>query len=310
MSDRRLITIDTDYLMPQVAAAYLRIEDGEAAFIETNTTHAVPKLLAALSESGLSPADVRYIIVTHAHLDHAGGASALMAACPQATLLCHPRAARNLIDPSKLVASAKRVYGEAEFQKLYGEILAIPAARVQELADNATVSLGNAKLHFLHTAGHARHHFVVYDEVESAVFTGDAYGLVYPHLQRAERFAFPSTSPIDFDAAEARISIKRVLDLQPAQVLPTHFGAFSDVQVIGSQLEQWIDFSEQQIQACVADGQKDCEARLKRAIAQEFKRCAAQAGMQLDAKDMELLALDLHLNAQGLAVVVGRLLAA
>jgi glyoxylase-like metal-dependent hydrolase (beta-lactamase superfamily II) len=303
------VTIDTEYLLPRFAAAYLRVEKGEAAFIETNTTLAVPKLLAALTDAELEPADVKYVIVTHAHLDHAGGASALMAACPQAVLLCHPRAARNLIDPTRLVASAKRVYGEEPFARLYGEIAPLAAGRVRELPDGATVTLGGATLRFLHTAGHAKHHFVVHDELKSAVFTGDAFGLAYPRLQRGGRFAFPSTSPIDFDAAEARVSIERVLALKPASVLLTHFGEFHDAPVIGAQLHRWVDLAQGAVDDCVQRGQVDCEQHLKALLAAEFERCAAEVGFTLDAQDHAVLALDLDLNAQGLAYVVSRRLA-
>lgn len=303
------VTIDTEYMLPRVAAAFLRVERGEAAFIETNTTHAVPKLLSALSDAGLSVEDVRWIIVTHAHLDHAGGASALMAACPRATLLCHPRAAKNLIDPTKLVSSAKRVYGEESFARLYGTINPIPQERVRELEDNAQLELGGAPLRFLHTAGHAKHHFVVHDEVRSAVYTGDAYGLVYPRLQRARRFAFPSTSPIDFDAVEARRSIARVRALKPSHVLLTHFGEFDDVDVIGDQLNAWVDLCEQSIEDCVRRAQLDCKDHLKGVLLRELERTAAIAGLSFDAQDKALLDLDLDLNAQGLAFVVSRRLA-
>jgi glyoxylase-like metal-dependent hydrolase (beta-lactamase superfamily II) len=104
----RTVTIDCDYVMPQLAASFLREEKGEVAFIEANTSIALPKLLAALKRERFSPEQVKYVIVTHVHLDHAGGASALMEACPNATLLAHPRAARHLIDPTRLVASAKQ----------------------------------------------------------------------------------------------------------------------------------------------------------------------------------------------------------
>src|SRR5262245_32932848 len=117
---RSVVTIDCDYIRPRFAAAYLRVAGDEAAFVETDTAHAAPKLLAALAEQGLSPEAVRWVIVTHVHLDHAGGAGAVMRACPNATLLAHPRAARHLVDPSKLTASAIQVYGDARFRDLYG----------------------------------------------------------------------------------------------------------------------------------------------------------------------------------------------
>ena len=293
-------------LGPDVAAAYLRVEGDEVAFIETNTTHAVPKLLAALAADGRRPEQVRWVIVTHAHLDHAGGASALMAACPNATLLCHPRAARNLIDPGKLIASAQHVYGAQRFAELYGAIEPIVAERVRALDDGAQVALGTSTLSFFHTAGHAKHHFVVHDPKEDAVFTGDAFGLTYPRLQRAKRFAFPSTSPIDFDAVEAHRAVDRIVALKPRAVYPTHFGPWTEVADIAAQVHQWVDFSQAAIDDCVARGQKDCEAPLRRALEQEMVRTAAVAGLTLTREDLALLELDLQLNAQGLAFVVGR----
>lgn len=303
-----LVTIDTEYLRPQLAAAYLRIEGREAAFIETNTARALPKLLEALEEHRLSPADVRYVIVTHAHLDHASGASAVLAACPNATLLCHPRAKRNLVDPTRLVASATEVYGAQTFAELYGTIEPIAEARVRELADGEEVSFGQAKLRFLHTAGHAKHHFVVRDEAHDTVFTGDAFGLAYPLLQRHGRFAFPSTSPIDFDAAQARASIDRIVALKPRSVCLTHFGEYEDLQVIAAQLKRWIDASEAAITQCVRAGHGGAaaEAFLRAALGLHLEQMTAELGLTIGPAERELLELDLKLNAQGLAVVVAK----
>ncbi|HEY2510095.1 MAG TPA: MBL fold metallo-hydrolase, partial [Polyangiaceae bacterium] len=176
-------TIDCD-LIPRFTAAYLRVAGDECAFVEAHTPHALPKLLGALEAQGRRPEEVRWIVVTHAHLDHASGASALLAQCPNAVLLAHPRAARHLIDPQKLVASATQVYGEARFAELYGRIDPIPADRVRALEDGARFPLGDATLTVHHTAGHAKHHFVVHDPALKTVYTGDTFGLVYPALQR------------------------------------------------------------------------------------------------------------------------------
>src|SRR5689334_19071829 len=123
------ITIDCQYLYPEFAAAYLVIEGQEALFIENNTAHATPLLIQALKKEGLELNQVKYLIVTHIHLDHSGGSYSLLNACPNATLLAHPRAAPHLIDPSKLIKSAKKVYGEAAFEELYGEVKPIAAER-------------------------------------------------------------------------------------------------------------------------------------------------------------------------------------
>jgi glyoxylase-like metal-dependent hydrolase (beta-lactamase superfamily II) len=300
----RLVTIDCEYVAPQLAAAYLREERGEVAFIEANTALAVPRLLAALENEGLSPQAVKYIIITHVHLDHAGGASALVRACPKATVLAHPRAARHLIDPSKLVASATQVYGEEAFAALYGVIEPIPASRVRPLEDEAWVELGGARLQVLHTRGHANHHFVVNDLAREVVYTGDAFGLVYPALQRGARFAYPSTSPTDFDGAAAIASVSRILSLKPQAVALTHFGLFDDAAAIGAQLERWLELSSEMVElgAKSGDEQNVLEQRYRWQLEKELERSSVQAGLSLTDADRTLLRFDLELNAQGLAV--------
>jgi glyoxylase-like metal-dependent hydrolase (beta-lactamase superfamily II) len=300
MAAPEIHTIDCDYIHPRFAAAFLRVAGDEAAFVETNTSHAVPRLLAALAARGLRPEQVRWVIVTHVHLDHAGGAGALMRACPNATLLAHPRAARHLIDPSKLVASATKVYGAERFQALYGTIEPVPAERVRSLEDGAKVEIGGDELSFFHVRGHANHHFAVHDPAASAVFTGDAFGLVYPALQRPGPFAFPSTSPTDFDAPEARKSIDRIAALGVKSAYLTHFGEVTAIPEVAAQLRAWIDLSEA-AQDEAAAGELPLAA-MEKAI--EGKLWAAfDARIALTAQEREMLRLDVDLNAQGIAWV-------
>ena len=302
-------TIDCD-VVPAFTAAYLRVGGAarECAFIETHTAHALPKLLRELAARGLSPADVRYVVVTHAHLDHASGASALLAECPNATLLAHPRAARHLIDPAKLVASATSVYGAARFAELYGRVDPIPEARVRALDDGATFELGGATLSVHHTAGHAKHHFVVDDPALSTVYTGDTFGLVYPALQRGVRFALATTSPTDFDPAEARRSIDKVLSLGERAACLTHFDEVRDLDVVASQLRAWIDRSESWLdETAKTDDPVDVmtakiAGKLREAIAED----ASSRGLLLRDDDWKLLALDVELNAQGIAFVADK----
>lgn len=307
MPTARCVTVDCHYLAPELAAAYLRVQGDEAAFIETGTAKNVPALLAALDAAGLRPEQVRYVIVTHAHLDHAGGASALLAALPRATLVAHPRAARHLIDPSKLVASARAVYGAERFESLYGTLSPIEAARVTALDDRATLALGDATLTFLHARGHANHHFVVHDPAGDAVFTGDAFGLAYPRLQRAGRFAYPSTSPTDFDADAARAAIDQIAGLGVARACLTHFGDVTDIPAVAAQLRDWIDFSEARLRDSLAVPAAGAFAFLRDALAARFEALAAARGLTLDEGDRRLLAVDLDLNAQGLAWAAGKL---
>jgi len=308
MTTHSRVTIDCDRL-PRFTAAYLRIAGDECAFIEAHTSHALPKLLAALAANGKKPEQVRYLVVTHAHLDHAAGASAVLAACPNATLVAHPRAAKNLIDPGRLIAGATQVYGAERFAKLYGAIEPVAAARVKTLADGETLDLGDAKLQALHTAGHAWHHFAVDDPTLATVYTGDTFGLVYPALQRGVRFALATTSPTGFHAAEARKSIDRILGLRREAACLTHFDEVRDFAECGRQLHRWIDRSERWVQegaASALEGQAletSISDKMRSAITEE----TSSRGLALTPADWELLALDIELNGQGLAYAVQEL---
>lgn len=305
MSDS-LTTVDCDYVQPLLACAYLRASGGECAFIETNTARAVPKLLAALAAQGHRPEDVRYVIVTHVHLDHAGGAHALMDALPNATLLAHPRAARHVIDPSKLVAGATAVYGAEHFAALYGTIRGVDASRVRALDDGAEVPFGAGVLRFLHTRGHANHHFVVHDPARDTVFTGDAFGLVYPQLQRRGLLAFPSTSPTDFDGPAAHEAVDRIVALGTGSACLTHFGEQTRLGEIAGQLHDWLSLSERLVEEARERPPAEREGFLEQRLTTAFDGVAARAGLALDVADRELVAFDRKLNAQGLAIAAGK----
>lgn len=302
---RRIITVDCRYFRPEFAASYLLADGEEAAFIDNNTTHALPLLLEALAREGLRPEQVRYAIITHVHLDHAGGSSALMTACPQAELLAHPKAAPHLIDPSRLIASARKVYGDAVFERLYGQIHPIDASRVRSLQDGEQVALGSGELTFLHTRGHANHHFCIHDPATRSIFTGDAFGLVLPALQRTGTFAFPSTSPTEFDPVEARGSIGRVLATGAARAFPTHFGEVRDLAGVATQLNAHLDFSEKLLaemeSGALSDAEVDaaCEARTR----EHYWASLKARGIPVSSDVRELLEMDLRLNGAGIAHV-------
>lgn len=305
MSRNDVFTIDCDADMPGFTAAYLRVSGDACAFIETYTSHALPRLLEGLARAGKKPEDVRYVVVTHAHLDHAAGASALISACPNATLLAHPRAARHLVDPSKLVKSATGVYGEERVKKVYGQIDPIPAERVRALEDGASFGFGDATFTVFHTAGHANHHFIVHDPTLETVYTGDTFGLVYPALQKQGRFALASTSPTNFDAVEARKSVDRVMELKTKTARPTHFGEVTGLEEIASQLRGWIDRADAWVQQCAASDEsldamtKRLEVLWRDAIVADAKA----RNLGFGEAEFATLALDVELNAQGLAYV-------
>jgi glyoxylase-like metal-dependent hydrolase (beta-lactamase superfamily II) len=306
--DHARATIDCD-LVPRFTCAYLRVAGDECAFVETHTAHAVPKLLAELAARGLRPEQVRWVVVTHAHLDHAAGTSALLGCCANAKLLAHPRAARHLIDPERLVASATAVYGPERFTALYGRVDPIPAERVQTLDDGATFELGDATLRVHHTEGHARHHLVIDDPRLESVYTGDAFGLVYPALQRnGARFALATTSPTDFDPAEARKSIDLILSLREKAACLTHYDEVRDLAEVGAQVRDWIDRSEAWLDEAVRGDAPPAALhariaeRLRAAIADDAER----RGLAFGQRDWDLLAVDIDLNAQGIAFTAAR----
>ncbi len=296
---RQLITVDCEYVHAQYAASFLLVEGKQAAFVENNTAHAVPVLLETIHKAGLTPAQVEYVVITHVHLDHAGGSSALMAACPNATLLAHPRAARHIKDPSRLIAGACAVYGKERFDQLYGEILPVPASRVREMADEEVLQWGSRQWTFLHTRGHANHHMCLRDSALEAVFTGDAFGVAYPTLQGNDPFIFPSTSPTDFDSVAAIESVNRLANLGVDKALLTHFGEVTDLKARARDLVEWLEFSQSVVDQArgLGDGR---EQYCQRAVDTRFKAELERRG-QMTATHWELLRIDRELNAAGLA---------
>jgi glyoxylase-like metal-dependent hydrolase (beta-lactamase superfamily II) len=217
--------VDTGYTQPRLAACYLVKGRRSAAVVETGHVHAVPRILAALAQAGIARETVSHVIVTHVHLDHAGGAGALMQALPDATLVAHPRGARHMIDPAKLWAGTVGVYGAEKTKALYGDPVAIPAARVVEAPDGFALDLGGRPLRFLDAPGHARHHVVVFDEATRGFFTGDAFGLSYRHDDVGGRpFFFPTTTPVQLDPPALHATLDRMLAERPERVYLTHYG--------------------------------------------------------------------------------------
>lgn len=301
--------LDADYIAPQTAAVYLMREADEVAIIETGTAHTTPRVLEALADLGLGPEAVRYVIPTHVHLDHAGGASALMAACENAQLLCHPRAAQHLIDPTKLIAGAEAVYGAERVAELYGPIVPIPAPRVTSMADQSEITLGARTLTFLDTPGHARHHFCVHDSLTEGVFTGDTFGLAYPDLCTPEGpFLFPTTTPVQFEPDAMCASIARLQGLSPKHAYLTHFGPVpvgaAQADALIGQVEDYCAIARG-VARDVAEGPERMPA-LNRALTDYTLARLAALGGSAHPDPAARLEMDMQLNAQGLEVWLQR----
>jgi len=301
-----ITAIDTGYVRPRFDASHLVVETGRAAFVDVGTGPSVPGILAALEAKGLPPEAVDYVIVTHVHLDHAGGAGEMMRRLPRARLVVHPRGARHMIDPSKLWAGASAVFGEEFVRRSYGAPVPVDASRVVEAEDGFTLELGGRPLRFLDTPGHARHHVCVWDEASRSMFTGDTFGLSYRELASARgAFVLPTTTPVQFEPEALLASIDRLVDHAPAAMLLTHYSRVVEIERLADDLRR-------QTRELVAlgraeDGKPDRAVRLRRGVEALFLGWVQDHGTPLPRESVqELLAVDVELNAQGLEVWLDR----
>ena len=306
-----IITIDGYYVVPKRAAVYLVVDDDEAAFIDNATRHSVPLLLKALANAGISPDQVRYLIVTHVHLDHCGGTAELAKHCPNATILAHPRATRHIIDPTKLVEAARPIYGDQYFEQVFGVIEPVAAERVQELGDGETRGLGNRSFAFLHTPGHAKHHLSVHDRKANVVFSGDAFGLAHLALQHGARpYLGYVASPPDYTAEEAKESVRRILECNAEAVYVTHFGKVTGLKDAADQLYRTLDKYAVLVDEAVAsgyDGAKLLEFCSERALVITEDELRASG---LDPNDTEVYywaTLEHSITSQGIAYMARRM---
>jgi glyoxylase-like metal-dependent hydrolase (beta-lactamase superfamily II) len=296
--------IDCHYQFNQFAAAFLQVKNGRAVFIENNTSHAVPYLLEALKNRGTTEQSVDYLMVTHAHLDHAGATATLAARFPHAVVLAHPKAAKTLMDPERLISSAKKVYGEEKFLALYGDIKPLPKDRVREIADGERIQWEGMVFRFIYTKGHASHHFCIVDESSQSIFTGDAFGLSYPAIAGTTPFHIPSTSPVDFNYKEALRAIDQIEATNAQTAYLTHFGPVVGISERAKVLKRHLLFHQSLIVECdqkeIPD--TDVESTILVKLADYFARELRACGIEITSEVQSLLKMDLELNAAGLAV--------
>ena len=299
--DHGIYAFDSGYIRPQLAAIHLVVEHGRVAVVDTASNACLPRALEALQILGLSPASVDYVFLTHVHLDHAGGAGAMMQAFPEARLVVHPRGAPHMANPARLFAAVQAVYGADEAHRLYGELLPVPADRILAAGDGYTFDLAGRTLTCLETPGHARHHLCLHDPRSGCLFTGDIFGLSFRELDVDGRpSVIPTTTPTQFEPAVMHASVDRILACQPRALYLTHFAQVTDVARLGADLHRLID-----AHLAVAERERDAGpergARILTGLWALMDAEAARQGWRLSADQWrEVLRMDIELNAQGL----------
>lgn len=295
-----ITVVDTGFVRPQFDASYLIIENGRAAFIDTGPNNAVPRLLAVLQAHGLDLDAVDYVIPTHVHLDHAGGAGLLMQQLPNAKLLIHPRGARHMIDPSALMEGVRAVYGTEIANRDYGDLVPVPEHRVVTTSDGMVVELGGRPLRFMDTPGHAKHHHCIWDEASRGWFTGDTFGIAYPELYTAQGpYVVPATAPVQFDQEALHASVARLLGERPTLMYLTHYGAVAEPEKLSIQFLAQVDAMADAARALA--NAPDRHEALKRAFADIYISELRRVGStQPESFLRDLLTTDIELNAQGL----------
>jgi len=298
--------IDAEYLYSGHAAAHLIEDSGSAAFVDVGTNDSVPYLLAALAELGIARAAVDYVLLTHVHLDHAGGAGRLMRELPNARAVLHPRGAPHMIDPSRLIAGSRVVYGEARFARLYGELIPIAPERVHVAADGERLTLGKRTLELIHTPGHAMHHYAVVDGAHRSIFSGDTFGISYPPLATARgSFITPSTVPTQFDPEQHLASIDRMVSYRPESIYLMHFSRVTGVprlaELLKAQIRELAAMARRHVRAA------DRAAAIRAEMLALWIELARREGSTLEDAALErALAGDLELNTQGLIAWLDR----
>lgn len=300
--------IETGLYRRGLAACYLIRAGDRLAFVETGTANSVPGLLGVVTDLGLTPDHVDYVIPTHVHLDHAGGAGGLMAVCPNASLIAHPKAAPHLIDPAKLTAGATAVYGDADFARYFGAITPVPETRVLVADDGQTFDLAGRALTFIDTPGHANHHGCIFDADSRGMFTGDTFGISYREFDTdAGPWLFAPTTPVAFDPDSWQRSLDRMMTFEPQAMYLTHYGRVREPRYLVERLRRSIRDLADIARAEAASADSERQMRIKAAVTEHLLADARRHGCALSDEQMaDLLEVDLELNAQGLEVWLQR----
>jgi len=295
-----IFTIDAQYHKPELASIHLVRSNNSVAIIDSGTSHSMPQIKRALHGLNLGFSHVEYIILTHIHLDHAGGASSLIAECEHAKLIVHPKGARHMVEPKKLIDGTIAVYGEKKFKQLYGTILPIASDRIVQPRDGDTLDLDGRSLLFIDTPGHANHHHCIIDKQTNSIFTGDTLGVAYRALRDGDlAFVAATTTPVQFNPDALHSSIDKVMSYQPDILYPTHYSAFKpsikNIAGLHEQIDDFVMLTKQ------CSENTNFAAMLNEQILDYLViRCVNELNNVDEKIARDWLKLDAQLNAQGL----------
>ncbi len=298
-----ITAVDTEYVRPQMDAAHIVVSGSRAAIVDTGPNTAVPLILAALDELGIARDAVEFLFLTHVHLDHAGGAGALMQSLPKATAVLHPRGATHMSDPSKLIEATRAVYGDELYAQLYGEILPVARERIAIAQDGQRFEFAGRVFECVHTPGHALHHQAFVDYGATCIFTGDTFGLSYREFDTAAGpWIMPTTTPTQFDPSQLKASIVRLMQFRPRRLYLTHYSEVGQCARLANDMYDAIDVFVQLARIAGFD-----QRRLRAEMRAWAIKSLRQHGVKLSDDDIDaVLGKDFELNAAGLATWLKR----
>ncbi|MGY0693498.1 MBL fold metallo-hydrolase [Virgibacillus sp. FSP13] len=297
--DERIFLIDGFDLGVSKRTGTYVIDDDILTLVETGPSPSIKHIKKGLEMLGFSLDQVKYIIVTHIHLDHAGGAGLMIKECPNASIVVHPKGARHLADPKRLIAGAREVYGDS-FEKFFEPIVPVPKDRLLVRGEGDTLKIGpECTLTFFDTPGHAKHHFSIYDPISNGIFTGDTVGIRYEQLIRDGVDLFlPSTSPNQFDPVAMRNAIELIQKMGVDRIYYGHFGMTEKVNDALRQASEWLTIFEHEGEEVFRQG-KGYQELAKRML-QRVKNHLQMLHVD-DSHDVyELLGVDMQVSALGI----------
>lgn len=297
--DERIHLIDGfDLGVPQRTGTYV-INEEELTLVETGPSPSIKHVKQGMKDLGFSLDQVKYIILTHIHLDHAGGAGLFIRDCPNAKIVVHPKGARHLADPKRLIAGAQAVYGDS-FQELFDPVIPVPEDRIIIRGEGDTLQISpTCTLEFFDTPGHAKHHFSIYDPVSDGIFTGDTVGIRYEQLipDGVDLF-LPSTSPNQFDPEAMRQAISRIRQMNVDRIYYGHFGMTEKVEEALKQVTEWLGVFEQEAEDTFKAGKGYDE--LAGRLLQQVKEYLRTLLIDDDHGVYVLINMDMQVSALGL----------